>query len=208
VFGLAAAGAVSAPIDCEPVDDERRASHRALTWVDFQGTQHIEAGPLEAPVRAKIAVALGLDAWDAQIVATPDGSLVARVGSACVRAFVYKGLSTRRAPNPPADLRHEQGHFDLAQRFVPVLEARLAALAVRVASGAQARDALLPEVQRVYREVALEMREMQTRYERETKCGKRHGAQRRWRRWLAAELGRRRAAQQGDVLAQKARSPG
>jgi hypothetical protein len=102
---------------------------------------------------------------------------------------VHKQRSARASQRQRGDLAHEQGHFDVAQLFVPVLEARLAALAVRVASEAQAREALLPEVRRVYRETALEMQALQARYERETNFGNERGPQARWKRELAKQLG-------------------
>jgi hypothetical protein len=186
-LGSREAGAV----ECAPVEDAQRTSHRRIAWEDFRGERPVRyrIGQSAPPVRAAIATSVALDAWSPVALRRAEGGLVARVYSLCVRAYMHKLLSGRLSEHTrPADLAHEQGHFDVAQVFAGILAARLGALSEPVDAAEDARAALLPRIQAVYRETMAECQATQERYERETSYGNRVGRQQRWERELAARI--------------------
>jgi hypothetical protein len=202
VIGLWSAS--SGALECGPVEEAERASHRHITWQDFRGERPVRyrIGQSAPPVRAAIATSVLLDAWSPVVEPRVDGTLVARIDSLCVRAYLHKLLSGRRSEHTKsADLAHEQGHFDIAQVFAAILTERLAALAEPVDRAEDARAVLLPRIRAVYRETMAECQAMQDRYERETSYGNRVGRQAQWERELAARIATQAVAPRDARLA-------
>ena len=183
--GPAAAGG------CGPFEDAERASHRPLSWKDFQGPP-----PNEGPHRGesdvawvRIRTSLRVDSLRVVVERHAGGAFVAR-GEPCVRAYLLKHLSgLKRGVRLEAEqLEHEQGHFDVAQLHAQRLAAGIRALAIVAPSALAAEQALRGAVQRSYREESAANLRAQGRYDRATQYGQKRSAQRSWEVRLAAQL--------------------
>lgn len=187
-LGLDLGGAARSWAECGPAEDASRMSYRQLAWEDFQGARRFADGPTEAATAAEIAVSVAIDDWQVRLASAPPSAAAARVGEACVRAYMHKDRSGRVSQRGRHDLAHEQGHFDIAQLFAGILAVRLEQISMPVVRESEAREALLGEVRVVYRATMVEFQAMEARYEQETAFGTKHGRQARWQRELAVRL--------------------
>lgn len=178
LLGTAAYGA-----DCGPYEDEERATHRRVTWADFQGPP-----PLDYQVRLKkvvekahIATTLTVEPPEIEVRPAGPGQWVARAQHLCVRAFVIKG---RSGYNPdartPRSLAHEQGHFDITEYFARELRQVLTGLDHRANTPERAREGLWRAIQKEYRDTVARWKKTQARYDRETRHNQRTATQKRW----------------------------
>jgi hypothetical protein len=116
-----------------------------------------------------------------------DGTWSAGPVQVCVRAFMLKRASGfLRGEVRPADLMHEQGHFDLTEIFARALQERLGRVRESGASPEAAIDAARILSDLAASELLEEWRAAQLVYDVETECSAQ--AQQRWLRWIGAQL--------------------
>lgn len=186
--GLIAGQLLTVPVawaECGPVEDETQTTYRQVRWEDFQGEPPGRfGGHYRSRVeRARIATAIRLEPVEFETTRDDTGRWLARPANVCVRALMYKDRSSVR-PHEQTDrgLRHEQGHFDLTAYFASVLRSPLSALEHRADSPEDAERGLWEQIERDYNAVVERWKEMEARYDRETRHNGSRPAQDRWLR--------------------------
>jgi hypothetical protein len=188
---LALFAAASQAADCGAHEDAERASHRTLTWDDFQGPPPPGAARGASPHAPSIKLhsSLRIDALAVATEPVAGGAFSAHVAHVCVRAYALKQLSGRpRSAVLTWQLEHEQGHFDLTQAHAQRLRERLAALTGEGATAAAAEQSLRDAARAAYRDAMRQLQAEQDRYDRETRHGNHRARQAKWKRALAGEI--------------------
>jgi hypothetical protein len=186
-------GAQEARAECtRPAEDEARTAHRQVSWEDFQGAPLRRSfGRMPGRLVAKhlIATAITVEPFEVEVARDSSGQWVGRPRGLCVRAVLYKDRSQSR-PDEQTDrgLAHEQGHFDVTESFARRLRARLPGVEHRAGNPREAEQGARDAVERVYREVVVQWRATQERYDRETRHNLRQLAQKRWLEQIDAML--------------------
>lgn len=183
--GPAAAGG------CGPFEDPERASHRPISWQDFQGPLPPGAARGASPNEPSILIrtTVRIDALPVTTQPLASGAWFARAELPCVRAYVLKQLSGRpRSGVFTRQLEHEQGHFDVTQVRALHLCERLAALRVEAPTAEAAERTLRAAASRAYREATGDLQAEQDLYDRHTRHGNHRSRQAKWERELAARM--------------------
>lgn len=139
---------------------------RTLSWSDFQGRPQ-NSSPHGAI--SSVGISLSHDQRGHQVMIS-------------VRAFFRKRNSWVR-PDMKTDeaLKHEQGHFDIAEIYARMLRKEVAEIKAK-------GTALVKRAQRAHEAMDQDLRACQERYDAETQHHLNQHEQQKWNLWIAGQL--------------------
>ncbi len=171
-------GSADPAAGCEAEDNQSRTTYRELAWDDFgkdpPRTCSLCAGldwRRPQQVEAEVSFSIRVE-WDEIEISQERETWVARVKGLCARSVMHKDRSWYRTQwASDRLLAHEQAHFDLTEYFARQLSGRLRELTHRGENPAAASDGLRRLLHFEYELLAGVWRDMEARFDGETRHG-------------------------------------